>query len=117
MACIQWDTQQFYQPPLTVPFSRNHILSTRTPKAAPAAAVNRRLPGAAIPTERDTATAAHGMAQSNTTASLDQVELFPNQCQAFDNVEARDQGTSQYRVVMATTDEDRNSARYPIRSK
>jgi hypothetical protein len=87
MACIEWDSQHFYQPQISVPSSRMHSLS-RNPKAAPAAAANMRPPGAATSIERDMMTAAHAVAQSTVIASSDQVELFPNQSQVSNGVGA-----------------------------
>jgi hypothetical protein len=98
-------------------FSRNYSFFSQNPRTAPTDAVSRRPPEAAIPIKWDKMTAAYDMSQFSAIISLDQVELFPNQGHIFNSVEVRNQGTSQYPVMIVIADEGKNLTKYLIQSK
>jgi hypothetical protein len=112
MAPIQWESMQFYQPPLTtVPSSRFWPPSSHNSKAPRAGSTYLRPSEVTLLYEEVKRTATHGAAQQSTTSSSGQVELPPSQGPSLHTAEAWDEGTSPCSFITSTADQVQKSPR------
>ena len=89
MVFVQWDTQEFYRPPLAALPSGHHPLFLQNLKAEPVIDMNRRPSKAATPIEKSLMTAVYDITQFSTTACSNPIELLSNQSHAFNSVKAK----------------------------